>query len=279
MDSRNYSTTARPFVISDISPYATTASALAFAPLALGPQLFSSFNLLTATPTSSEAHDHTLAQLNIAMRGTHTNTHTDWYGADAIAQLIQGEKLWLMAPPEDYQRFQDIFPETLVSFELTGKNLAGKDVDTLFQQLAALPLGCAVHQRAGDIITVPAGWVHAVVNLTDTFSFGYSYLRPWKLHSCLEWAKERGKESALSLVNLNGIFDETLVKALPPAQVLPTVDRPFWGISPLQIQKARASWDALVRSWHLAELEEQAKEKSAQGESLLAGALASMRDH
>ena len=214
-------------------------------PIGLGPTLFQPFNLLTQTrPGANPDHDHTLAQLNIAKRATHTNTHTDWYGADAVGQLLEGEKLWIAAPAECWNDFVALFPQDQPHFDITSEEAKSR-----FNKLAELPLGLAVHQRAGDIIYMPSGWPHAVINLTATSSIGWSYLRAWNLHECIAWAKRSGRDMAASRVNLDALFDETLVRGLPPGQVNPPPERPFYGVSSELIQQSRNAWHALKRAW------------------------------
>jgi hypothetical protein len=225
--------------------------------------------LLTLTrPSKLAEHDHTLAQLNIAKRGTHTNTHTDWYGADAVGQLLEGEKLWLAAPPECFNDFVDIFPQNQPHFDITSEEARER-----FNRLDALPLGVAIHQRAGDIVSMPSNWPHAVINLTDTTSVGWSYLRAWNLHACIAWAKERGPEESASQVNLDALFDETLVRALPPGQVNLAPERPFYGVSIEVIQQCRNAWHALKRFWHDQRQQQAAAQQAAASSTRAADAL------
>lgn len=242
--------------MSDISPYCTLESTARFLWLHGGPELFRPFNLLAATPSSAAAHDHTLAQFNIGKRATHTNTHTDWYGADGAAQLMEGEKLWLMAPPHHAAAFNTLFPQTK-HFHLT------TDADPLIKQrledLYALSGSCAVHQRAGDIIYVPGGWPHAVINLTDAVSIGWSYLRPWKLKGCLEWAREQGEEKAASVVDLAAVFEKTLAAAVPSSIATNSAPKlQFWGISSTMLQELRSTWYGLQQTWRTGKSAEEA---------------------
>ena len=232
--------------MSDISPHCSWASSAQFLWIFRGPSLFLPFNLLAATRSRFPHHDHTLAQINIGKRGTHTNTHTDWYGADGAAQLMEGEKLWLMAPPHHAAAFNALFPQTK-HFNLAPTN-ADPKVAERFEALYALSGSCAVHQRTGDIIYVPGGWPHAVINLTDAVSIGWSYLRPWKLKGCLEWAREQGPEKTASVADLAAVFETTLATALP-GSINPLPELPFLGISAKEIQELRATWNALTLTW------------------------------
>lgn len=260
--------------MSDISPYCTLDSTARFLWLHGGPKLFQPFNLLAATPTTADAHDHTLVQLNIGKRGTHTNTHIDWYGADGAAQLTEGEKLWLMAPPHHAAVFHELFPQTH-HFDLTSSSTAGEEstVKNRFEALYALSGSCAVHQRAGDFVYVPGGWPHAVINLTDTVSIGWSYLRPWKLKGCLEWAQQFGEEATASVVDLAQVFEKTLAAAVSPVALAPNSPPPeltFWGLSPTLLQELRSTWYELKRCW-------RAQKTAAHTRQMVAGAMTQLR--
>jgi hypothetical protein len=248
----------RPFIMSDVSPYCTLDSSACFLWLHGGPQLFQPFNLLAATPSTQAAHDHSLAQINIGKRGTHTNTHTDWYGADGAGQLMEGEKLWIMAPPHHSAAFEQLFPATQ-HFDLSADD---PSVVKRFEELYSLSGSCAVHQRAGDIIYVPGGWPHAVINLTDAVSIGWSYLRPWKLKGCLAWARESGEEKALSVVDLAAVFEKTLSTAVSPSIVSPSNpsrELTFWGLSPAMLQELRSAWFGLKQTWRTGKLDREAQ--------------------
>lgn len=178
-----------------------------------GPKLFRSSNLLSVVPPREldEVADHHMLGLLVASRGSFTGAHVDWYGCDAFMQLLEGEKLWYLAPPEKETEFRRLLQGGLDG--APSKAVQATCRSTKDREAFLLHSVQAVHQQAGDIIYVPGGWVHAVKNLTDTVSFGNSYLRGWKLATALmEWAKEHKPGSpqldkGVSPVNFEGIRD------------------------------------------------------------------------
>jgi len=197
----------RSYVLCDLSLTSThnpTAAEWA-APLAHGPRLLQSHNLLqTVLPRAHEHADHAMLQMLIGTYGSFTAVHSDWYGADAYLQLQQGEKLWYLAPPEHESAFRRLFQGTKASKTVSVTSASKAHSDEMLRHGVH-----AVHQKAGDIIFVPGGWLHAVKNLTDTVAFGSNYLRGWKLPTLVRWAHKEGAasvDSATRPINVAGIF-------------------------------------------------------------------------
>lgn len=196
----------RSYVLCDLSLTSAHNAVVAklAAPLTHGPLLFQSHNLLqTVPPRSNEFADHGMLQMLIGTYGSFTAAHSDWYGADAYLQLQQGEKIWYLAPPEHEAAFRRLFHGE-------GKNTVCVSRSSKAHTETLIRSGVhVVHQRPGDIIFVPGGWVHAVKNLTDTVAFGSNYLRGWKLPALIRWARTAGAHSVSSAtmpVNVAGIY-------------------------------------------------------------------------
>ena len=196
------------------SPHNPAVAKLA-APLTHGPLLFQSHNLLqTVAPRSNEHADHAILQMLIGTYGSFTAVHSDWYGADAYLQLQQGEKIWYLAPPENEVEFRRLFGtgegDATTSANSRKRKTVGVSCSSKAHTEALIRNGVhVVHQRAGDVIFVPGGWLHAVKNLTDTVAFGSNYLRGWKLPALIRWARTAGASSVSSAtmpVNVAGIF-------------------------------------------------------------------------
>jgi hypothetical protein len=193
-----------------------------------GPALFTYNNIAAhVEPVKDTKQDHLNFQLLIGTRGSYTAAHTDFYGADAYIYLVEGTKLWFMAPPESKDAFMKIFKHNVpCSTPSKERNQEFKDADIH-----------AIIQNAGDTVFVPGGWPHCVKNLTDTVAFGHSYIRPWNLKYTIEYLKEWGHEYADSNYNLEGIFN--------------AVKEGDWGhmASRKSLQEAETKWENLKANW------------------------------
>ena len=143
-------------------------------PLAFGPAMFQSYSLLDRSNETDDDQDHSGFQMIVGARGSYTSPHFDFFGMDGYLHLVEGEKLWWIAPPESEVAFRKLFEREGTN---VGVTKAKKDRT---RRLAAIQ-AVAIHQRPGDLVFVPGGWVHCVKNLTSTVGFGGAYLRAWKL--------------------------------------------------------------------------------------------------
>jgi hypothetical protein len=204
---------------------------------AYGPVLLQRHNLLQEVPASIAAHDHSMLQLIFGCRGSFTPTHTDWYGCDAYVQLVEGEKVWYLAPPRADAVFRQLFDEhggtdtsasasTDAQSTVTAASAAAEEPEAK-RRKPARPVKAvkvskankdmttimlrhgihAVHQRAGDILYVPGGWTHAVKNLTDTVAFGGSYLREWNWPAMINYLNQPQGLSKIDTINVIALID------------------------------------------------------------------------
>jgi hypothetical protein len=93
-------------------------------------------------------------------KGLHFHSHGDsWLG------LVFGAKRWLMYPPGRAPQsvFESLTPITPTMHDWTDVTLPQLDVDDH-------PIDCV--QRSGEAMYVPAGWLHATVNMGETIGVG-----------------------------------------------------------------------------------------------------------
>ena len=103
-----------------------------------------------------------------------STVHVDPLGTSAWNALISGEKLWLLWEPSD---------ATALSLRSATEG-AWADIPTVyFQRLleairaGACPPPRVLVQRPGDILFVPAGWLHGVLNVTTTIAITENFVR------------------------------------------------------------------------------------------------------
>jgi hypothetical protein len=156
--------------------------------------------------------------------GSYTAPHVDFYGTDAYLYLVSGEKLWFLAPPEQTDEFMRLFKRDDRGATI---RLSKEQKDCMEQHHMSF-----IHQRAGDVVFVPAGWPHMVKNLSATVSFGNSYLRPWNMPLFLAFVQEQGLEDCSSLLNVRGIIEAWMSDERQRE----------WGVTPEQAQHVMHQW-------------------------------------
>ena len=139
-----------------------------------------------------------LLLLCVAIGGSYTAPHLDYYGADAFLYQVSGEKLWLCAPPDQKAAFDALLRQR--------DKAAGARFTSTEKACMERHHIRAVHQRPGVAVYMPSGWPHAVKNLTDVVSFGNSYLRPWSFGALCAYLHRAGDlEVASRLVHVAGV--------------------------------------------------------------------------
>lgn len=189
----------------------TAAAAAAVRSFARGPAIFQPLDLL-----------HNVAsrpfQLIVASRGSFVGANTGLYGCDECVHLREGELLWYLAPPDKLDEFRKLFDGNVKEAYTEAKTITTKKAvavtkaSTVHTALLVSHGVHAVHQKAGDTIDVPGGWVRAVKNLSDTVSFGSYYLRAWNLKHTIAFAEEEIEHGRLTadsgcVIDLPAIFD------------------------------------------------------------------------
>ena len=211
-------------ILTDVTMCRTIPTASVAAFLLSGPRLFGKRNLLES---SGGGLSHGL-QLTLGMRGTHL-LHGLKFGVDSYSYLVEGEVLWLLAPPECSARLR----------QLLESSSAGSPLSLLASPSLRRQLECsgvvAVHQRAGDALFMPGGWLRVSQSLCSTVSLGSCYLRAWKLEHTLEHAAELGQLGAERGLNLNGVFE--------------TLQAGNWGVSNEHAELLQARWAQLQQDW------------------------------
>jgi hypothetical protein len=117
---------------------------------------------------------------------------------------VQGNKVWLCAPPEKRAQFIQLFGSPEQDGHAKGVRVslltAAEQAFMLEHQIFM------VEQHAEDVVFMPGGWIHAVKNRTDTIAFGNSYIRPWKLSLTLDYILLVGWEIAVARLNIRALF-------------------------------------------------------------------------
>jgi hypothetical protein len=176
--------------------------------------------------------------LSICSAGSYTAPHVDFYGTDAYLYLVSGEKLWLLAPPEETKAFMRLFKRDERGATI---RLSKQERELMEQHHMSF-----IHQRAEDVVFVPAGWPHMVKNLSATVSFGNSYLRPWNMPRFLAFVKKQGLEDCASQLNVRGIIEAWLSDERQRE----------WGVTREQAQHVMDKWGSWIQKDVIMQAEE-----------------------
>lgn len=124
----------------------------------------------------------------MAAKRSGSGWHVDPANTTGWLALVQGAKLWGMYPPSVYH-----IPG------VKNNNYKKRDYDmedafywwiyTRPYLKSNLPLECV--QKPGDIVFIPSGWWHAVLNLKDTVSVTQNFCNKYSFRNCLEELREQ----------------------------------------------------------------------------------------
>lgn len=124
----------------------------------------------------------------MAAKRSGSGWHCDPANTTGWLALVQGAKLWGMYPPSIFQ-----IPG------VKNNNYRKRDYDmedafywwiyTRPYLKSNLPLECV--QKPGDIVFIPSGWWHAVLNLEDTVSVTQNFCNKYSFRNCLVELREQ----------------------------------------------------------------------------------------
>ncbi|KAL1521652.1 hypothetical protein AB1Y20_021309 [Prymnesium parvum] len=163
----------------------------------LPPSYVHDVNLYNKFPQNRGAEMHRKANTYVIL--THKGHSMDWHvhpnGSAVVYAVVVGSKLWLMAPPTHHNM-------TLFQRWLKG----GKGVTSFFpHELEHVVVTCAF---AGQVLFVPACWVHAVHALEDSILFGWNVLVDEQLPTTLSALRVDWGTSVQDFRNVNMDFSE-----------------------------------------------------------------------
>lgn len=145
----------------------------------------------------TDVHFHTDASrteltLLVGMENSWTRPHVDRGGDSTWQMLLDGNKLWVLGRPEHRHAMLARF-----SADNTPEWWRWSDEERRF----FADHRCVMFMQApGDLIYIPAGWVHMVKHVTDTVAFQGSMLNSWHFAAALSdlsWAALSNDERAM----------------------------------------------------------------------------------
>jgi hypothetical protein len=176
------------------------------------PQYFA-MDLLQLCPEGSLYKD-TWPSLFIGPKGSQSSLHVDTFGSNFWMFLIHGTKKWRFYSPDDLCALLPSFP---ASFEPVF-TLSQEEIEANGVQYYEVEL------QPGELIFVPAGSPHSVVNLQGTVAISCNYVDESNINRCLEMLGRYGLTCPQSLS-----LKESLERICPLAVSDRSLkDHPFW---------------------------------------------------
>lgn len=130
--------------------------------------------------------------------GSGTPLHQDPWGYSSWNASVVGSKRWVLFPPDVprhtlFPPREDLLARLCARVGIELPRSAAAFMDELLPSLREQDLGVVEFVQApGEVVAFPAGWWHAVVNLSPTLAVTESFGRPEHLPLILSKLRERG---------------------------------------------------------------------------------------
>lgn len=146
--------------------------------------------------TTADTSDYRFVYMGKA--GTKTNLHTDVGKSYSWSANVCGQKRWLLVPPSDAHLLQDRY--------MKGAAPTFDEDPNLYPNIQqAQDRALEVYQGAGDIIFVPSGWYHLVVNTKDTISINHNWFNATNLHWVAHHVHLEGMQAEQAIEDCRGL--------------------------------------------------------------------------
>ncbi|XP_041376873.1 uncharacterized protein LOC121389344 [Gigantopelta aegis] len=114
-----------------------------------------------------------------------TPLHADVMRSFSWSANVCGRKKWILFPPGEEEALKDRFGQLV--FDVTSSDLENTST---YPNYGKLQHQFEVIQEAGEVIFVPSGWHHQVVNLEDTISINHNWFNGCNIDICWKFMKQ-----------------------------------------------------------------------------------------
>ncbi len=179
IDRNNHDDSKLLFISTPCVEHGSAVKEAVFQALAETPSLFQHTDLLSLPRPIRAGSSRTMSQLYFGRAQCYSAMHVDYLATSTGSLLVSGEKLWLYGRPEQRDVFFQAFPpEKSISWTKLNLKASRQVMDTHHFGV--------IHQRAGDLLYLPAGWPHAVYHATNNVMLAFSMLHPWNVPRFIE---------------------------------------------------------------------------------------------
>ncbi|KAK6174382.1 hypothetical protein SNE40_017670 [Patella caerulea] len=118
----------------------------------------------------------------IGPKGSWTPFHADVFRSYSWSANICGRKKWIFFPPGEEENLKDKFGNLMYDVNANIDPSRYPKANQVRQKLEVV-------QESGEIIFVPSGWHHQVINLEDTISINHNWLNGCSVMRCWQFIK------------------------------------------------------------------------------------------
>jgi hypothetical protein len=126
--------------------------------------------------------------------GTSTPFHVDVLRSYSWSVNVHGRKEWILVPPGHENEVKDKFGNFPCG--ITNQELCDK-----------IPGSLRVQQEANEVLFVPSGWHHQVLNLTDTLSINNNWCNAWNVKNVWRFLKEELLQVQKEIEDVKEVMD------------------------------------------------------------------------
>mmetsp|Transcript_45759 Transcript_45759/g.118263 ORF Transcript_45759/g.118263 Transcript_45759/m.118263 type:complete len:485 (-) Transcript_45759:125-1579(-) len=120
-----------------------------------------------------------------------SNFHVDPNSTNAWNALVRGRKKWIMFPPHITP--PGVHPSSDMGTVTSPVSLMEWFLN-YYAQAKATGESIEFIQEEGDLVFVPSGWWHAVLNIEDTIAVTQNYVSPSNVHPALEFLEVKREQ-------------------------------------------------------------------------------------
>ncbi|RWS11111.1 jmjC domain-containing protein 4-like protein [Dinothrombium tinctorium] len=123
-----------------------------------------------------------------------TPLHTDVFSSFSWSANIVGKKKWFFIAPEESEKLKQFYKEKIPKRVSVISKEAGIHI-------------IEVIQNEGEIIFVPSGWMHEVINLEDTISINHNWFNACNLNIVWNDLRKALRETEHELDDIRSLID------------------------------------------------------------------------
>nr|XP_006820145.1 PREDICTED: jmjC domain-containing protein 4-like [Saccoglossus kowalevskii] len=121
-------------------------------------------------------------------KGSWTPFHADVFRSYSWSANVCGRKKWLLFPPGQEQNLKDVHGN--LAYDVTSPEMHDGTKYPNYDKVSGM---LEVIQEAGEVIFVPSGWYHQVINMDDTISINHNWINGCNVDICWDFIQSELK--------------------------------------------------------------------------------------
>lgn len=132
-------------------------------------------------------------------KSSSTPIHIDVFGSFSWSANVHGVKKWLVIPPDKVKELKKIFNDEIPNDLYSVAN---------FAEISKIVEAFEVIQKSGEVLFVPSGYMHQVMNLEDTISINHNWFNSCNLKQIYSNLLQANSEVQNQLSDLKNCLSE-----------------------------------------------------------------------